>query len=167
MIEFYFTESADAPRIPDLFCSNRKYSINQASKSNEMRNQMACDIRFRTCTSLHYHIAAQYENQIEEKIWQIEKTSVQLYSYLIERYIYAWCGISDEIRSKNVFETQVPIIISGSSFLRGVPWYGPKRMWTMYFSRDSIFLIFLNAPKSKNFIFGSFSVEKLITCKFF
>ena len=62
-------------------------------------------------------IAAQYEIQIEEKMWQIEKTSVQLYSYSIERYIYAWCEINDDIRSKNVFQTQVLIKISGPSFL--------------------------------------------------
>ena len=51
--------------------------------------------------------------------------------------------------------------------IRGVPWDAPKRMWKMYFSRDSIFLIFWNAPKSKNFIFGLFSGLKLITCYFF
>ena len=33
-----------------------------------------------------------------------------------------------------------------------------ESMWKMIFSRDSIFIIFWNAPKSKNLIFGSFFV---------
>ena len=37
----------------------------------------------------------------------------------------------------------------------------------MILSCDSICIIFWNAPKSNKFIFGSFSVLKLITCQFF
>ena len=40
-------------------------------------------------------------------------------------------------------------------------------MWKMIFSCDGIWPFIWNAPKSRNFIFGSFSVLKLITCLFF
>ena len=43
----------------------------------------------------------------------------------------------------------------------------PKKHVKDDFSRDSIFIIFWNAPKSKNLNFGSFSVWKMITCLFF
>ena len=40
-------------------------------------------------------------------------------------------------------------------------------MWKMILSRDSIGIIFWNTPKSKNVIFGFFSVLTLATCQFF
>ena len=51
--------------------------------------------------------------------------------------------------------------------IRKVLWNAPKRMWKMIMSCDSISLKFWNAPKSMNFIIGSFSVLKMITCFFF
>ena len=40
----------------------------------------------------------------------------------------------------------------------------PKSMWMMILSYDGICISFWNVSKSKNFIFGSFLVSKLITC---
>ena len=51
--------------------------------------------------------------------------------------------------------------------IQRVWWDAPKSMWKMYFSRDSIFLIFWNAPKSKNFIFCFFSVKNWSHANFF
>ena len=41
--------------------------------------------------------------------------------------------------------------------IRMVSWNARKSMWKIYFSRDGICICFWNAPKSNNFIFGSFS----------
>ena len=51
--------------------------------------------------------------------------------------------------------------------IRWVTWNAPKSMWKMILSCDRICLKFWNAPKSNNFIFGSFSVLKSITCSNF
>ena len=79
--------------------------------------------------------------------------------YIISVYLYVSITVRQQLLSKIYWWKSV-------LWIRGVIWNAPKSMWKMILSCDCICPFIWNAPKSKNFIFGSFSVSKLITWLF-